>query len=136
MDLGKTTVNLCVLGTQAEFERRFSDARSLYAEAWNCATDDYEKCIAAHYVAHLESDADEALKCNLLALAHAELAEPALISGFLPSLYVNLGHSYELTGDAVQSIHYYELAAKHGLLHEPRINEVITIKRRVEQRQP
>jgi len=123
MDLSKSTVNLCILGTQAELERRFSDARRLYEEAWRCATDDYEKCIAAHYVAHLEGDSAEALKWNLAALSHGERADAALISGFLPSLYVNLGRSYELAGDAVQSAHYYELAAKHGLVHEPQIWE-------------
>lgn len=117
MDINNPTVNLCILGTQAEFERRFSDARRLYAEAWRCATNDYEKCIAAHYVAHLEYDSAEALKWNLAALSHSKLADAALISGFLPSLYVNLGRSYELAGNAVQSAYYYELAARHGLVH-------------------
>jgi hypothetical protein len=36
----------------------------------------------------------------------------------MPSLYVNLGHAYEQTGDAVQAKHFYDLAAALGLVHE------------------
>lgn len=119
MDLSRRAIAFCTAGAQAEFAGRADDARRLYAEAWACAADDYDRCVAAHYVAHLERDPDEALRWNLAALAHAQLADQELVAGFYPSLYVNLGRSYELTGDATQAAHYYQLAAELGLVHRP-----------------
>ena len=87
MDLTGDVIALCMAGTRAEFERRLDDARRLYAEAWSLATDDHGRCIAAHYVAHLEDDPGEALRWNLRALEHAERADQNLVAEFLPSLY-------------------------------------------------
>ena len=115
-----STLPLTLAGIQAEFERRVDDARQLYAQAWDAATDDYERCVAAHYVGHLELEADPpaALRWHLAALSYARQADADLVADFLPSLYVNLGRSYELTGDAALAERYYELAADLGLVHQ------------------
>lgn len=118
VDTSRRSVALCVAGSQAEFEGRPDDARSLFRQAWKLAEDDYDRCVAAHYVAHLEPDASEALRWNLAALTHARLADQALVEGFYGSLYVNLGHSYERTGDAPRAEEYYDLAAAHGVKHQ------------------
>lgn len=47
MDLSRQAIALCAEGTQLEFEKRIDDARERYAMAWDYATDDYEKCVAA-----------------------------------------------------------------------------------------
>lgn len=119
MDLTRPAIALCASGTQAEFERRIDDARNLYAEAWRVAADDYEKCVAAHYIAHLEDDPGEALRWHSAALEHAQRAERELVEPFFGSLYVSLGRSYELTGDDSKAAHYYSLAAELGLVHQP-----------------
>lgn len=121
----RPAVTLCEAGTQAEFDRRLDDARNLYAEAWRVANDDYERCVAAHYVARLQIDAAEGLRWNLAALEHARRAEPGTVAAFLPSLYVNLGRSYELTGNATLSAHFYALAAAHGLIHRPEESDAV-----------
>ena len=46
MDTGSRTAQLCIAGTQAEYERRLDDARRLYREAWEAVTDDYDACYA------------------------------------------------------------------------------------------
>lgn len=115
MDVSSRTAQLCIAGTKAEFERRVDDARRLYLEAWDAATDDYDASVAAHYVAHLEQDPAKALRWNLEALARARLDDRA--TEFLPSLYVSLGGSYELVGDRVEAERYYGLAAELGLVH-------------------
>jgi thioredoxin-like negative regulator of GroEL len=107
-----------MLGTQAEFEKRVGDAQRLYKEAWDSAADDYEKCIAAHYVAHLETEPHAALEWNLAALNYARQVQSELVKKFFPSLYVNLGHSYKVMGDAEQSDYYFKLAADLGLIHQ------------------
>lgn len=115
-----STLPLTLAGIQAEFERRVDDARQLYAQAWDAATDDYERCVAAHYVGHLEADPAAALRWHLAALAYARQVEAERVAEFLPSLYVNLGRAYELTGDAALAERHYELAAELGLVHQVR----------------
>jgi hypothetical protein len=119
VDLTRRSVALCATGVQAEFERRLDDARALYAEAWRVASDDYDRCVAAHYVAHLVVDPSEALRWNLIALESAQRAEPGSVAALLPSLYVSLGRSYEMVGDTAGSDHFYAIAAEHGLVHRP-----------------
>ena len=102
-------------GTQAEFDHRLEDARDLFAEAWDVATDDYEASMAAHYVAHLEPDLATALEWDLEALRRARLDERA--TEFLPSLYVSLGGSFERVGDAARAREYFDSAAALGLVH-------------------
>src|SRR5512143_2956472 len=74
MDTNSRTTQLCIAGTQAEYARRLDDARRLYREAWDAAADDYDACVAAHYVAHLEQDPAQALRWNLEALSRAQRA--------------------------------------------------------------
>jgi hypothetical protein len=111
MDLERPAVALCIEGTRAEFERRLDDARRCYAEAWRVASDAYERCVAAHYVAHLETDPVEALRWNRISLAHAHGAAPDMVATFFPSLYLSLGRSYEVIGDVANARECYALAA-------------------------
>ena len=102
-------------GNRAEFERRLEDARALFSQAWDAATNDYEASMAAHYVAHLEPDPATALEWDLESLRRARLDERAL--EFLPSLYVSLGGSYERVGDVIEAQRYFALAAELGVVH-------------------
>lgn len=117
MDLSSRTAELVIAGTQAEFERRLDDARGLFAEAWEAATNDYEASMAAHYVAHLESDPASALEWELEALRRARL--DARTDEFLPSLYLSLGGAYERLGEAESAEEYFRLAAELGAVHQP-----------------
>jgi hypothetical protein len=114
MDLDSRTAQLCLEGTQAEFERRIDDARGLFLAAWEAHTDD-DAAMAAHYVAHLESDPDEALRWHLLALGHAQMDERS--AEFMGSLLVSLGGAYEAIGDAAEAKRFFELASHHGMQH-------------------
>jgi len=51
MDLHNPVVILCIKGTQAEFEGRQEDTYALYLQAWEARKNDYDACIAAHYIA-------------------------------------------------------------------------------------
>jgi hypothetical protein len=111
-------VKLCIEGTRAEFEGRPDDARRVYWQAWEAVTDDYEACIAAHYVARFQENPGDALRWNLEALARADAVRDDRVESFYPSLFVNLGRSYELLGNELEATHYYGLAAELGLLHQ------------------
>lgn len=118
MDPNNPVIRLCIAGTQAEFAGRIEEARRLYDQAWQAARDDYEACVAAHYVARFQEPAEEKLRWNQEALRRAEAVGDERVREFYPSLYLNLGHSYELLGKMEEARSYYDLAAKLGVRHE------------------
>lgn len=118
MDLDNPVIRLCAEGTRAELARRADDARRLYLEAWAASTDDYEACVAAHYLARFQDTPEETLRWNQEALTRAENVGDERVRGFYPSLYVNLGRSHEALGNQRAADHYYHLAAELGLVHQ------------------
>ena len=119
MDLNNPVIKLCIDGTRAEFEQRMEDARTLYQQAWTACKDDYDACIAAHFVARFQDLPEDSLRWNHLALKHANAVNDERVKDFFPSLYLNLGRSYELVGDQNEAQKYYDLAAELGVLHQP-----------------
>lgn len=119
MDPNNPVIQLCMEGTRAEFEHRVDDARILYKQAWAARKDDYDACIAAHYMARFQDSVEESLHWNQLALKHANAVNDERVKDFYPSLYLSLGRSYEFVGDQVEAQRYYELAAQLGVVHQP-----------------
>jgi hypothetical protein len=96
IDPANPVVRLCTEGIQAEGQGLHEDARAFYRRAWEIHQDDYEACIAAHYLAREQDTLQESLAWNQLALDHALAVPRERIAGFLPSLYLNLGWSHEV----------------------------------------
>ena len=119
MGTNNPVIQLCMAGTRAEFEHRTEDARVLYQQAWEARTDDYDACVAAHYVARFQDSAEESLRWNQIALKHANAVNDERVKDFYPSLYLNLGRSYELVGNPSEAQRYYNLAAELGVVHQP-----------------
>ncbi len=111
-------MRLCVLGTRAEYAGRSDEAAEFYRQAWRAARDDYEACLAAHYVARIQDSPELALHWNEIALARAESSRDERVIPFFPSLYVNLGRSYELLGHMQQAEEFYQRASQLGLDHD------------------
>jgi tetratricopeptide (TPR) repeat protein len=111
MDPNNPIVKLCAAGMQAEFTGRLDEARELFSQAWREHQDDFEACIAAHYLARHQVDHQQMLHWNTLALQYAQAAGDERVRGFYPSLYLNMGYSYEVLGELDQATRYYELAA-------------------------
>jgi len=119
MDLNHPVVKLCIEGSQAEFEGRQADAFALYWQAWQAAQDDYGACIAAHYVARCQETPEGIFRWNHEALERADSSQNSAVLDFYPSLYLNMGHSYELMGNLNEARRYYDLAAGLGAVHQP-----------------
>jgi tetratricopeptide (TPR) repeat protein len=117
MEFNNPVIKLCVEGTQAEFEGRIEAARTLYEQAWAAAQDDYERCVAAHYVARHQEDPEDRLRWNQEALDRANAVGDERVHSFYPSLYVNLGSAYEALGNLAEARRYYDLAGELGLVH-------------------
>jgi tetratricopeptide (TPR) repeat protein len=118
MNLDNPAIKLCIEGTQAEFQGQIETARSLYQRAWEAIQDDYEACIAAHYVARLQVNHQERLYWNRIALEKANAVTDDSVQEFYPSLFLNLGQSYELLGNLHEARRYYGLAAELGVIHQ------------------
>lgn len=136
MDPENPVVKFCAEGMVSETKEAYGSAKDSFEKAWKIAKDDYEKAIAAHYVArHAETDA-EVLRWNLLAFEHASLAPQERVKGFYPSLYLNLGHSYEVLGDPASAKNYYGKAvASLNVLSEDAYGEIVrdALKRGLER---
>ncbi len=111
MDPNNPVVKLCAAGMQAEGEGRPAAARDLFMQAWAACQDDYEACIAADFVARQQASLEETLRWNQAALDRAQAVGDDRVEGFYPSLYLNLGRSYEVLGDLDAARTYYDLAA-------------------------
>ena len=117
MRIDTLTAELCIAGTQAEFERRIDDARRLFQQALDAAADDYDEAIAAHYIGHLEADPRRALAWHLRALEAAYRDERT--EEFRASLHVALGGCYEALCRA-EAAEHFEAARRLGIEHTPR----------------
>lgn len=118
MNSENPVIKLCIAGTQAEFQGQIETARALYQQAWQAAQDDYEACVAAHYVARHRDDPHERLRWNQIALDKANAVTDDDVQDFYPSLFLNMGQSYELLGNVEEAKRYYDLAAKLGVIHQ------------------
>ena len=112
MNLDNPVVKLCIAGTQAEFQGLIDTAHALYQQAWDAAQDDYDACIAAHYLARHQQNLHERLYWNQIALEKANAVTDNSVQEFYPSLFLNMGQSYELLGNIHEAKRYYTLAAK------------------------
>lgn len=111
MDPKNPVVGLCTRGMQAEGIGDLEGARLLYIQAWEASQDDFDACVAAHYLARHQESPDEALRWNQEALDRAEAVGDERVAGFYPSLYLNLGWSHESLGDLEKAKACYQLAA-------------------------
>ena len=111
MDPNNPVVRLCVLGMECEGQGRFDDASQLFMNAWTKSTDDFERSIAAHYVARHQKSAADTLLWNQRSLDHADAVRDGRVREFYPSLYLNLGKAHEDLGNRDDARRFYEMAA-------------------------
>lgn len=111
MDANNPVVKLCAEGMMAEGRGQSDVARDLFARAWAARTDDFDACVAAHYLARQQDSVEATLRWNQEALARANAVGDERVRGFYPSLYLNLGRSYEDMGDRDAARRSYEQAA-------------------------
>jgi tetratricopeptide (TPR) repeat protein len=112
MDPNNPVVKLCAQGIEVEMKGRRDEARALFLQAWALRQDDVDACVAAHYMARHQDTPAETLRWNELALTHANAAADSLRS-FYPSLYLNLGKSYEDLGDSARARELYEQGERY-----------------------
>ncbi len=109
-DPSNPVVQLCVKGIEIEYGGDLEKAHGLYREAWELAGTDLEFLTAAHYLARVQTDPGETLKWNLVALEYARKTDHPDTRAFYPSLYLNVGKSYEDLENFKKAYEYYLVA--------------------------
>lgn len=109
-------VKLCLQGMSLEESGKPDEALERFLQAWNEATQNFEKFIAAHYVARHQTNVSERLKWLETALQFALAINDDSVKSALPSLYANIAQCYEQLNIPDKAKSHYELAAsfKHN----------------------
>ena len=100
---------------RAESKGDPDEARDLFERAWAVAADDYDRCVAAHFLARHQPSPAENLRWNeeALRLADAVAAtDPERVRSFYPSLHLNVGYAWEVVGQTDTARRHYTLAAQ------------------------
>jgi tetratricopeptide (TPR) repeat protein len=105
-----TVIQLCMEGMNLENKGLPEEAASLFLQAWDEATNDLEKFMAAWYVARGQLTVVDRLKWYETALNFALKVNNDAVKGAFPALYSNLAKLYEELGDAENAKMYRELA--------------------------
>ena len=105
-------VRLCVQGMNHESMGDFEIASKLFLTSWEQSTDDFERCVAAHYVAPHQKSPEDALVWNQRSLDHARTVNDERVSGFFPSLYLNMGKAYEELSKRDEARQFYARAVE------------------------
>lgn len=103
-------IKLCVRGIDMEGKGKPDEASRLFLQAWNEATNAFEKFTAAHYVARHQKNVYDKLKWNETALQFALEINNDTVKGAFPSLYLNIAKCYEDLNDPDNAKKNYELA--------------------------
>lgn len=104
-------IKLCLQGMEMEATDQPENAIRLFRQAWNEATDDFEKFIAAHYIARQQKEISDRLSWYNTALQLALNINDDAAKSALPSLYVNVARSYEELGDPDEAKRNYDMAS-------------------------
>src|SRR4051794_18546479 len=92
-------IKLCVQGMELEEKGEPEEASRLFLQAWNEATNDFEKFTAAHYVARQQKNVSDKLKWHEAALQYAVKINDDSVKAAFPSLYSNIANCYAALND-------------------------------------
>ncbi len=134
-------VKLCLHGMNLEDNGKPEEALTIFLQAFNEATDDFEKFTAAHYVArHQETVADQ-LKWLETGLQYALKVNDDAVNSAFPALYQKIAQCYQQLGDADNAKTSYDLSASfaanpsdkgpfyHGTRADLQIGDMLTAGR-------
>jgi len=107
---GNNVIKLCVQGMDMEGKGVAEEASRLFLRAWNEATHDFEKYIAAFYVARHQENVPDRLRWLKTALQFALKVNNESAKSALPNLYSNIAKCHQDLGDVDNAKKNFELA--------------------------
>src|SRR3954467_13078737 len=109
-DPNNNVIKLCVQGMDMEDKGKPGEATKIFLQAWNEATNDFEKFTTAYYVARHQNHVPDRLNWYQTALQLALKINDDAVSGAYALLYLNIAKCYEDLGDADNAKKNHELA--------------------------
>lgn len=110
-------VKCCLQGMQSEELGNAEEAHKFFLEAWSIATNDFEKYLAAYYLARQEKNSSQKLNWLELSLQFAlKINDPATNSA-LPILYTHIANCYKALNNNNNAKINFEKASLHQ--HNP-----------------
>lgn len=104
-------IKLCMKGMHLKETGSPEEAAQVFLQAWNEASDDFEKFISAWYIARLQKDVHEKIHWYETALEHALKTDNETVKGsFLTVLYSSIANYYEYLGDMDNAKRHHDLA--------------------------
>src|SRR5262245_51643153 len=103
-------VKLCLQGIGMEEKGKPEEAGRLFLQAWNEAASDFEKFLAAHYVARHQTNVSDKLKWLETALYAALKINNDTVKSAFPSLYFNIAQCYKDLSDFDSAKKNHDLA--------------------------
>lgn len=103
-------VKLCLQGMDLEDKGKPKEALNVFEQAWNEATNDFEKYLAAHYIARNQQTVSDKLQWLETALQFALKTNEDSVKSAFPSLYTTIANCYEALNNPNKAKEYLELA--------------------------
>jgi tetratricopeptide (TPR) repeat protein len=103
-------VKLCLQGMDLEDQNKPVQAKEIFLQAWDKATNDFEKFLAAHYVARHQKTVSDKLNWLERALQFALKVNDDGVKSAFPSLYLNIAQCYEDLNNPDKAKEYSDLA--------------------------
>lgn len=110
LDPANRIVSLCTKGMALEAKGAYKDAFTVFEKAWLLASDNFEKFIAAHYLARVQNGVEKKLEWDRRALLLARKVRNAQVRSSYPSLYLNIGKCYEDLNNFKEAQKHYQRA--------------------------
>ncbi len=103
-------IRLCMQGMAMEEGDKHEEAGALFNKAWNESTNDFEKFIAAYYVAKHERKVADKLAWFEKSLQFALKINDNSVKSAFESIYTNIAKCYEQLNDTANAKKNYDLA--------------------------
>jgi Rifampin ADP-ribosyl transferase len=103
-------VKLCLQGMEMEDNNKPEQAKEIFLQGWNEATNDFEKFLAAHYVARHQKTVSDKLHWLEITLQFALKVNDNAVKSAFPSLYLNVAKCYEELNNHLKAKEYCDLA--------------------------
>lgn len=133
-------IQLLLRGMGMEDSGKPEAAILLFLKAWSEATDDFERFIAAYYVARHQKNVSDKLKWFETSLQFALKVNDEAVKSAFPSLYLNIAKCYEALSDPDKAKKYVALSHSykgtpsdpgpffHGTRADLQVGELLTAK--------
>ena len=103
-------VRLCMQGMEREGKAEPEEAKRLFLQAWSEAANDFERFIAAYFVARHQANVAYKLQWLQTALQFALKVNDESVAAAFPSLYLHIAECQEDSGDHANAKTNHELA--------------------------